>query len=117
MIAVIFEVTLSEDGEAGYLAAVEALRPRLAEVDGFLGVERFTSLSTPSRLLSLSFWRDEAAVAQWRQLEEHRQAQQAGRSGLFVDYRLRVAQVERDYGLTRRDEAPADSRQRHDATA
>lgn len=113
MIAVIFEVTLAAGGEAGYLAHAEALRPQLAQIDGFIAIERFRSLSQPERLLSLSFWRDEAALAQWRRLEAHRQAQEAGRGGLFAGYRLRVAQVVRDYGMAERDEAPPDSRDYH----
>lgn len=113
MIAVIFEVELAEDGRDGYLAHAEALRPLLQQIDGFVSIERFSSLATPGKLLSLSFWRDEAALAAWRQLEAHRLAQAAGRDGLFADYRLRVATVSRDYGMSAREEAPADSRQRH----
>jgi heme-degrading monooxygenase HmoA len=113
MLAVIFEVTPTTTGEAGYLAAAAALKPLLADIDGFLGIERFASLSEPGKILSLSFWRDEAAIAQWRQLEAHRLAQQQGRQHLFADYRLRVATVVRDYGMTPREEAPADSKLHH----
>ena len=114
MIAVIFEVEPSADGRATYLNTAAALRARLEAMDGFLSVERFESLATPGKLLSPSFWRDEAAVAAWRALPEHRAAQAAGRAGVFAGYRLRVAQVLRDYGLTDRAEAPPDSRQAHD---
>lgn len=113
MLAVIFEVTPTAAGEADYLAAAAALKPLLADIDGFLGIERFASLSEPGKILSLSFWRDEAAIAQWRQLEVHRAAQQQGRQQLFVDYRLRVAAVVRDYGMTSREEVPADSKLHH----
>ena len=113
MLAVIFEVTPTATGEAGYLAAAAALKPLLADIDGFLGIERFASLSQPGKILSLSFWRDEAAIAQWRQLEAHSVAQQQGRQQLFADYRLRVATVIRDYGMTPRAEAPADSKLHH----
>jgi len=113
MLAVIFEVTPTAAGEADYLAAAAALKPLLADIDGFLGIERFASLSEPGKILSLSFWRDEAAIAQWRQLEAHRAAQQQGRQQLFVDYRLRVAAVVRDYGMTSREEVPADSMLHH----
>lgn len=115
MIAVIFEVTPSAEGRDRYLALAAELKPLLMQIDGFISIERFQSLSDPSRLLSLSFWRDEAAVLAWRQLEAHRAAQSEGRAGVFDDYRLRVAAVLRDYGLHARDEAPADSRARHDA--
>lgn len=110
MIAVIFEVTPAEGGAERYFALAEALRPRLAAIDGFVSVERYQSLSQPGRFLSLSFWRDEAAVRAWRCDEAHRAGQQAGRDGVFVDYRLRVAAVVRDYGLRARLQTPADSR-------
>lgn len=113
MIAVIFEVVPSAAGRAAYLAAAARLATQLAQIDGFLSVERFESLSQPGKLLSLSLWRDEAAVARWRSLPEHRQAQAAGRSGVFAGYRLRVAQVLRDYGMHEREGAPADSRLTH----
>ena len=82
----------------------------LEQIDGFLSIERFQSLVDESKLLSLSFWRDEAAAAAWRNVEHHRSAQKAGRHGVFRDYRLRVAHVLRDYGMDERAEAPADSR-------
>jgi heme-degrading monooxygenase HmoA len=89
------------------------LKGQLEKMDGFVSIERFQSLSNPDKVLSLSFWRDEEAVARWRQLEGHRAAQDIGRNGLFADYHLRIASVVRDYGLTERDEAPADSREFH----
>ena len=115
MIAVIFEVTPSADGRDRYLSLAAELKPLLEQIDGFLSIERFQSLSDPGKLLSLSFWRDEDTVRAWRQLEDHRAAQAEGRAGVFADYRLRVAAVLRDYGMTERTEAPADSRTRHRA--
>lgn len=108
MIAVIFEVW--PNGRTAYLDIAAALRPMLDGVDGFLSIERFESLSEKGKLLSLSFWRDEDAVAAWRNMGEHRAAQAAGRNGVLRDYRLRIAGVVRDYGMTDRAEAPADSR-------
>ncbi|MCW5651309.1 MAG: antibiotic biosynthesis monooxygenase [Ramlibacter sp.] len=113
MLAVIFEVVPQEGKTDQYLDAAAALRPALAQIDGFISIERFQSLSEPGKLLSLSYWRDEAAVQQWRNLEAHRRTQQLGREQVFADYRLRVAQVVRDYGLNDRDQAPGDSRQAH----
>ncbi|MYM36090.1 antibiotic biosynthesis monooxygenase [Duganella sp. FT94W] len=107
MIAVIFEVMPSDDGRAEYLERAAQLAPLLVDVDGFISVERFTSITTPGKMLSLSFWRDEAAVQTWRQQQEHRAAQRAGRGGVFDDYRLRVASVIRDYGMNGRAQAPA----------
>jgi heme-degrading monooxygenase HmoA len=106
MIAVIFEVLPHAEHRPAYLNTAADLRPHLEQIDGFLSIERFESLSQPGKLLSLSFWRDEAAVQQWRTLEVHRQAKVAGREHLFADYRLRVAEVWRDYGLTERAQAP-----------
>lgn len=114
MIAVLFEVQLAEGRTDDYLAQASALRTSLEAMEGFVSVERFQSLADPGKLLSLSFWRDEAAVRSWRELAEHRQAQASGRAGIFADYRLRVAEVLRDYGMhDRREQAPADSRARH----
>jgi len=110
VIAVIFEVQPAEGRRDAYLAIAANLRPLLDGIDGFISIERFQSLADPNRILSLSFWRDEEAVKAWRNTEEHRQAQQAGRGGIFAGYRLRIAHVVRDYGLTERDEAPTDSR-------
>jgi len=112
MIAVIFEVTPAAGQRETYLQMAARLKPLLEGVEGFLSVERFQSVTDPDHMLSLSFWRDEAAVAAWRNTEEHRQAQASGRGGVFADYRLRVAAVMRDYGLRDREEAPADSRAR-----
>lgn len=109
MIAVIFEVQPVDGREAEYLAHAARLRPVLDGMAGFVSVERFRSLIDPTRLLSLSFFVDEAAVARWRTLREHRAAQAAGRAGIFRDYRLRIASVDRDYGLAaRREQAPED---------
>ena len=113
MIAVIFEVWPKPEHRGKYFDMAAALRPHLADVDGFLSVERFESLTEPGKILSLSFWRDEAALTAWRKLGEHRIAQALGRERMFQDYRLRVAEVVRAYGLTERDQAPADSRAHH----
>ena len=110
MMAVIFEVQPAPGQQDAYLQAAAALRPLLEQVDGFISIERFQSLTEPSRLLSLSFWRDEEAVARWRQMEAHRHTQRLGRASIFRDYRLRVAAVVRDYGMHDREEAPPDSR-------
>lgn len=113
MIAVIFEVRPAEGETGHYLDLAAALRDELSGIDGFLSIERFQSLTDPGKLLSLSFWRDEEAVRQWRTRASHRATQAKGRGGVFADYRLRVATVIRDYGLHDRAEAPADSRDVH----
>jgi heme-degrading monooxygenase HmoA len=113
MIAVIFEVEPADGRRDAYLGIAADLKPLLEHMDGFISVERFQSLVNPGKLLSLSFWRDEEAVKAWRNTEEHRQAQKAGRGGIFAGYRLRVAHVLRDYGMFERGEVPADSRAAH----
>jgi heme-degrading monooxygenase HmoA len=114
MIAVIFEVWPATGERQHYLDIAAALRPLLDGIDGFLSIERFESLSEPGKILSLSFWRDEASIIQWRKMEAHRAAQVLGRTEVFTDYRLRVASVLRDYGMQARTEAPPDSRAIHD---
>ena len=113
MIAIIFEVWPAAGRRQDYMDIAGGLRSELAGIDGFISVERFESLTEPGKLLSISFWRDEDAVARWRTVEGHRLAQAAGRGGVFRDYRLRVASVLRDYGMESRAQAPSDSRAVH----
>jgi heme-degrading monooxygenase HmoA len=113
LIAIIFEAKPHPGQKQAYLDAAEVLRPLLADIDGFISIERFESLTEPGKILSLSYWRDEDAVRAWRNVEPHRRIQAAARRQIFADYRLRVAQVLRDYGLNDRSEAPKDSRQAH----
>jgi len=115
MIAVIFEVWPAEGRKDDYLAIAASLRAELERIEGFISVERFQSITDPGKLLSLSFWRDEEAVKAWRNQDHHRESQAKGRGGVFADYRLRIASVVRDYGMTERAEAPADSRAAHRA--
>jgi heme-degrading monooxygenase HmoA len=113
MIAVIFELWPGATAQARYFDLAAQLKPTLEQIDGFISVERFESLAAPGKYLSLSFWRDEAAVQAWRNSQAHREAQSEGRAGVLANYRLRVASVLRDYGLHEREEAPQDSRQHH----
>ena len=113
MIAVIFEAWPASGKGETYMNMAAQLRPHLEKMDGFISIERFRSLTDPDKLLSLSFWRDEAAVEAWRNLEIHRSFQATARNGVFSDYRLRVTAVLRDYGMFDRDEAPTDSRAAH----
>lgn len=114
MVAVIFEVWPTEGKAAEYFDLAASLRADLDKIDGFISIERFESLMTKGKFLSLSFWRDEEAVRVWRNLEKHRKAQAMGHGGVFADYRLRVASVVRDYGMQDRSDAPRDSREMHD---
>lgn len=108
MFAVIFEVLPEPERRQEYLDLAAELRPELEKLDGFISIERFSSLTEDGKMLSLSFWRDEAAVVAWRENLAHRAVQAKGRGGIFRDYRLRVAEVVRDYGPTDRDQAPRD---------
>ncbi len=114
MIAVIFEVQPQAGNTASYLEIASHLSPLVKEIDGFISIERFESLVQPGKILSLSFWRDEEAIREWRNVEEHRQAQHDGRNGIFSDYRLRIASVIRDYGMHERDQVPDDSKAVHE---
>lgn len=113
MIAVIFEAFPAEGKWQDYIDIAAMLRPELSKIKGFISVERFQSLTDPNKVLSLSFWKDEESIREWRNLESHRIAQQQGRSTIFSNYRLRVANVVRDYGLNEREESPADSKSFH----
>ncbi|WP_421781514.1 antibiotic biosynthesis monooxygenase family protein [Kiloniella litopenaei] len=110
MIAVIFEVIPAKGQKDYYLSLAADLKEKLSEIDGFISIERFQSLVDEDKILSLSFWQNELAIKQWRNLSDHRQTQMKGRAGVFSDYRLRVASVIRDYGMNERDQAPGDSR-------
>jgi heme-degrading monooxygenase HmoA len=114
MIAVIFEAIPAAGQLELYLDIAAGLKPELSKIEGFISIERFQSLSAPGKVLSLSFWEDEKAIEQWRNMEMHRSAQAVGRSKVFDDYHLRIAQVFRNYTRFDREEAPADSRQVHD---
>ncbi len=113
MITVIFEVWPNDGKAAEYFDIAASLRPALEKIDGFISIERFESVTQRGKFVSISFWRDEAAVQAWRNVEGHRMAQAKGRGSVFADYRIRVASVLRDYSMHARDEAPADSRRTH----
>jgi len=113
MIAVIFEFTPAEGRFPDYMALVEGLKADLAQADGFLSLERFESITAKGKFLSLQFWRDEECVRKWRNLQKHREAQKQGRGGIFKSYRLRIAEVLRDYTMDERAQAPKDSLKVH----
>ncbi len=109
MVAVIFEFTPAPGRFPDYMDLVGQLKPELDKVEGFISLERFESISTPGKFVSLQFWRDEACIANWRNLQKHREAQKRGRGGIFASYRLRIAEVSRDYAMDSRAQAPSDS--------
>jgi len=111
MIAVIFEAFPAEGKWEDYFDLAASLRPELNKIDGFISIERFQSVTNPQKVLSLSFWKDEESIQQWRNVEMHRMAQQVGRASIFENYRLRIANVQRDYGMNEREQAPNDSKQ------
>ena len=113
MIAIIFELTPASGRAQEYFDLAAGLRSDLEKAEGFISIERFQSVTTPGKFVSLSFWRDEECVRKWRNLPKHRAAQAKGRGGIFADYRLRVAQVLRDYTMNERAEAPRDSVEVH----
>jgi heme-degrading monooxygenase HmoA len=109
MIAVIFEFTPAAGRFPDYMALVEQLKPELEKAEGFISLERFESITAPGKFVSLQFWKDEASVRQWRNVQQHREAQKKGRGGIFASYRLRIAGVVRDYTMDQRTLAPEDS--------
>lgn len=109
MIGVIFEVWPRPEFKDKYLALAAELKETLEAINGFESVERFQSIVDEHKLLSLSFFASHEALAQWRNVAEHRIAQKVGRSRYFADYRLRVVEVVRDYSMEHREQAPADS--------
>jgi len=113
MFAVIFELEVLPEKEDQYFEIANNLREELETIDGFVSIERFESVVNQGKFVSLSFWRDEASIKAWRTLDTHKQAQITGRKSIFKDYRLRVAEVVRDYGMRKRDEAPQDARKTH----
>ncbi len=106
MHAVIFEVEPKFGHESDYLDLAAALKSDLEKIDGFISVERFKSINHEGKLLSLSFWRDADAVKRWREHAKHRLAQAKGRDVVFADYRISVAEIERQYGMFEREQAP-----------
>lgn len=102
MIVVVFQVTMREERAADYFDLAAALRPELETIDGFLSVERFESLATPGKYVSISFWRDMDAVTAWREQERHRLAQLRGKAEIFADFRITVAEAVRDYRMAER---------------
>ena len=113
MLAVIFEALPAKGKWDEYLDIAGTLKPSLSAIEGFISIERFQSISDPEKVLSLSFWKDEESISQWRNLELHREAQKKGRDSVFKNYRLRVAMVIRDYGMDERADAPDDSKLVH----
>jgi heme-degrading monooxygenase HmoA len=113
MIAVIFEFTPIEGRFADYKALADGLADDVRNIDGFISVERFESITTKGKFVSLSFWRDEQSLQKWRNLQKHREAQKKGRSGIFKSYRLRIGAVQRHYTMDERAQAPKDSVQVH----
>jgi len=113
MIAVIFEFTPAEGRFSDYMDLVGTLKADLDKADGFISLERFESITSKGKFVSLQYWRDEECVRKWRTLQKHREAQKKGRAGIFKSYRLRIAQVVRDYTMDERAQAPADSVQVH----
>ena len=114
MVAVIFEVFPAKGRVQEYLDIAAKLKPELEKIDGFISIERFSSLVEEGKVLSLSFWRDEDAIEEWRKIESHRLAQEKGREEVFINYRIRVANVSRDYGMKNREQTPSDSKKIHD---
>mgnify|MGYP000094091323 CR=1 FL=1 len=114
MIAMIFEFWLNDDEVDNYTPYSGKMRQLVDEIEGFISVERYRSEYDPDKILALGFFRDETAVEKWRNHPAHRQAQQLGRQKYYTNYRLRMAEVVRDYDRHNREQVPHDSQSIHD---
>lgn len=94
--AVIFSSVRSQADAADYAGTAARMLDLAREADGYLGVE---TLGNGSNGITVSYWRDEAAIAAWRNEAEHAEAQAKGRQTWYQDFRLRIARVERAYGM------------------
>jgi heme-degrading monooxygenase HmoA len=106
MFVVVFEVQPKPGREQDYLDIAASLKPDVERIEGFISVERFQSMTNPGKLVSVSYWQDDAAVKRWREHAKHHLAQLSGRGQIFADYRITVAEVERQYGMFERAQAP-----------
>ena len=109
MIAIIFEVFPKSSKKDEYLRLAAEMRSLVDQIEGFISVERFQSITNPNKLLSISLFDNEAAVEEWRNLSAHRKMQSKGRKELFEDYDIKFVQVLRNYSMLERKEAPTDS--------
>lgn len=91
---VCFTTRLGDD--EGYSEMASAMVELAARQDGFLGVE--SARGADGLGITLSYWRDEAAIAGWRENARHKLAQKMGRERWYEAYSLRIARVERAYG-------------------
>lgn len=103
MYAVIFEVKIKAEGKEQYLSIAAKLKEELIKMDGFISIERFQSLVDEGKLLSLSYWESQESIEIWKQNLDHLQAQSEGRAKLFEDYRIRIADVVKDYTMETSD--------------
>jgi len=99
MFSVIFEVQPRPEQRDNYFGNAKMLRPELENVDGFLDNIRYRSLTREGWILSVSSWRDEKAVVRWRTRMRHHEAQERGRTEIFLDYHLRVGQLTKDTNI------------------
>lgn len=98
MIAVLFEAFVTNGKWEDYLELASKLKTELNQIEGFIAVERFQSLTNPEKILSLSLWKDEAGIIEWRLNENHQEAQLVGRTKIFKDYNIKIASISREYG-------------------
>ncbi len=103
MYVVIFEVQISQEKQEEYLEVARMLKKQLLNAKGFISIERFSSLVNEEKIVSLSFWETQESIKNWKNVFDHRYAQEKGRSSVFKDYRIRIAKVQRDYSMENSD--------------
>ena len=96
--AVIF-TSLRTEGDQGYAEAAERMLALAREQPGFLGVE--SARGDHGLGITVSYWRDEAAILAWKQHPEHSAIRERGRSTWYTQCQTRVCKVERDYAFQR----------------
>jgi heme-degrading monooxygenase HmoA len=98
--AVIFTSKRTE-GDHGYGHMAQRMVDLGRRYPGFLGIE--SARGADGIGITVSYWRDEAAILAWKKDTEHEKAQRGGQQTWYEQYEVRVAKVERAYGFVRPD--------------
>ena len=96
---VVFEFTLKDNVRDRYFELAAQMREEVEQQPGFISIERFESLNDPAKVVSISSWESDEAIKAWKKNLQHREAQNEGKDSIFASFRLRVAEVIRDYGF------------------
>ncbi len=98
MMVVIVEFELRAGMESEFETALKHMQEQVKKYDGFLGEMPCCSLEDESRFVSLFYWNDRESIKAWREDPEHVKIQELGRNKIFGWYKIRVCEIEREYG-------------------